>query len=72
MQFGTNHLVIRVTNLLLAHITGRVVTVAPRAHRIGRIDFNYLNWQRKSYSPGPPTASPSWPTSCSRPSSSAG
>ncbi len=50
MQFGTNHLGhFALTNLLLPHITGRVVTVASGAHRMGRIDFSDLNWERKSY-----------------------
>jgi NAD(P)-dependent dehydrogenase (short-subunit alcohol dehydrogenase family) len=50
MQFGTNHLGhFALTNLLLPHITGRVVTVSSTGHRIGRIDFDDLNWERKSY-----------------------
>src|SRR6201994_2080637 len=50
MQFGTNHLGhFALTNLLLPHITGRVVTVSSGAHRMGRIDFSDLNWERKSY-----------------------
>jgi NAD(P)-dependent dehydrogenase (short-subunit alcohol dehydrogenase family) len=51
LQFGTNHLGhFALTNLLLEHITGRVVTVSSGAHRIGGIDFDDLNWERKSYS----------------------
>jgi NAD(P)-dependent dehydrogenase (short-subunit alcohol dehydrogenase family) len=50
MQFGTNHLGhFALTNLLLPHATGRVVTVASNAHRMGRIDFSDLNWERKPY-----------------------
>jgi NAD(P)-dependent dehydrogenase (short-subunit alcohol dehydrogenase family) len=50
MQFGTNHLGhFALTNLLLPQITGRVVTVASGAHRMGRIDFSDLNWEHKSY-----------------------
>jgi len=50
MQFGTNHLGhFALTNLLLPRVTGRVVTVASSAHRMGRIDFSDLNWERKSY-----------------------
>jgi NAD(P)-dependent dehydrogenase (short-subunit alcohol dehydrogenase family) len=50
MQFGTNHLGhFALTNLLLPDITGRVVTVASGAHRMGQIDFSDLNWERKSY-----------------------
>jgi NAD(P)-dependent dehydrogenase (short-subunit alcohol dehydrogenase family) len=50
LQFGTNHLGhFALTNLLLEHVTGRVVTVSSTAHRFGRIDFDDLNWERKSY-----------------------
>jgi NAD(P)-dependent dehydrogenase (short-subunit alcohol dehydrogenase family) len=50
MQFGTNHLGhFALTNLLLEHVTGRVVTVSSTGHRIGTIDFNDLNWERKPY-----------------------
>ncbi|MFE9112697.1 oxidoreductase [Streptomyces collinus] len=46
MQFGTNHLGhFALTNLLLPHITDRVVTVSSGAHRWGgaRIDFDDLD-----------------------------
>lgn len=46
MQFGTNHLGhFALTNLLLPHITDRVVTVSSGAHRWGdaRINFDDLN-----------------------------
>jgi NAD(P)-dependent dehydrogenase (short-subunit alcohol dehydrogenase family) len=50
LQFGTNHLGhFALTNLLLPHITDRVVTVSSSAHRAGRIDFDDLNWERKPY-----------------------
>jgi NAD(P)-dependent dehydrogenase (short-subunit alcohol dehydrogenase family) len=50
MQFGTNHLGhFALTNLLLDHVTGRVVTLSSTGHRIGVIDFDDLNWERKSY-----------------------
>jgi NAD(P)-dependent dehydrogenase (short-subunit alcohol dehydrogenase family) len=50
LQFATNHLGhFALTNLLLEHISGRVVTVSSTGHRIGRIDFDDLNWERKSY-----------------------
>jgi NAD(P)-dependent dehydrogenase (short-subunit alcohol dehydrogenase family) len=50
LQFGTNHLGHFVlTNLLLEHVSGRVVTVSSTAHRMGKIDFDDLNWERKSY-----------------------
>src|SRR5258705_4965303 len=50
LQFGTNHLGhFALTNLLLDHVTGRVVTVSSTGHRMGRIDFDDLNWERKAY-----------------------
>ena len=52
LQFGTNHLGhFALTNLLLPHVTDRVVTVASSAHRAGRIALDDLNWQRRPYSP---------------------
>src|SRR5579863_6523506 len=46
LQLGTNHLGhFALTNLLLPRITGRVVTLSSSAHRIGRIDFDDLNWE---------------------------
>jgi NAD(P)-dependent dehydrogenase (short-subunit alcohol dehydrogenase family) len=51
LQFGTNHLGhFALTNLLLEHVTGRVVTVASGAHHMGRIDLDDLNWERRRYS----------------------
>jgi NAD(P)-dependent dehydrogenase (short-subunit alcohol dehydrogenase family) len=50
LQFGTNHLGhFALTNLLLEHVTGRVVTVSSTGHRIGTIDFDDLNWGHKRY-----------------------
>jgi NAD(P)-dependent dehydrogenase (short-subunit alcohol dehydrogenase family) len=50
LQFGTNHLGhFALTNLLLEHLTGRVVTVSSTAHRAGKIDFDDLQWERKDY-----------------------
>jgi NAD(P)-dependent dehydrogenase (short-subunit alcohol dehydrogenase family) len=50
LQFGTNHLGhFALTNLLLEHVRGRVVTVSSTGHRMGAIDFDDLNWERKSY-----------------------
>jgi NAD(P)-dependent dehydrogenase (short-subunit alcohol dehydrogenase family) len=50
LQFGTNHLGhFALTNLLLGHVTGRVVTVSSTGHRMGRIDFDDLNWERRPY-----------------------
>jgi len=52
LQFGTNHLGhFALTNLLLPHVTGRVVTVSSSVHQIGAIDFDDLNWERKRYRP---------------------
>jgi len=53
LQFGINHLGhFALTNLLLPHITGRVVTVASSAHRSGTIDFDDLNWATRRYGGG--------------------
>jgi NAD(P)-dependent dehydrogenase (short-subunit alcohol dehydrogenase family) len=50
LQFGTNHLGhFALTNLLLEHVTDRVVTVSSTGHRFGKIDFDDLNWERKPY-----------------------
>jgi NAD(P)-dependent dehydrogenase (short-subunit alcohol dehydrogenase family) len=50
LQFATNHLGhFALTNLLLERVTGRVVTVSSTGHRIGSIDFEDLNWERKGY-----------------------
>jgi NAD(P)-dependent dehydrogenase (short-subunit alcohol dehydrogenase family) len=50
LQFGTNHLGhFALTNLLLGHVVGRVVTVSSIGHRLGRIDFADLNWERRPY-----------------------
>lgn len=50
MQFGTNHLGhFALTNLLLDRITDRVVTVASGAHRIGKINLDDPNWERRRY-----------------------
>ncbi|TFC17387.1 SDR family NAD(P)-dependent oxidoreductase [Cryobacterium algoritolerans] len=53
LQFGTNHLGhFALTNLLLPHITGRVVTVASSAHRSGHLDFDDLNFADRPYRSG--------------------
>ncbi|MCW2531180.1 MAG: Short-chain dehydrogenase/reductase, partial [Blastococcus sp.] len=50
-QFGTNHLGhFALTNLLLPHVTDRVVTLSSSLHRSGSIDLEDLNWQRRPYS----------------------
>ncbi|USX52541.1 oxidoreductase [Lentzea sp. HUAS12] len=52
LQFGTNHLGhFALTNLLLPRIRERVVTVSSTGHRAGEIDFDDLNWERRSYRP---------------------
>ncbi|WP_236567890.1 oxidoreductase [Nocardiopsis sp. FR6] len=52
LQFGTNHLGhFALTNLLLEHVTGRVVTVSSNLHRMARgIDFDDVNLKR-GYTP---------------------
>ena len=50
LQIGTNHLGhFALTNLLLPRIGDRVVTVASGAHRMGSIDLDDLNWERRGY-----------------------
>jgi NAD(P)-dependent dehydrogenase (short-subunit alcohol dehydrogenase family) len=50
LQIGTNHLgPFALTNLLLPHITSRVVTVSSQLHHRGRLDLDDLNWQRRRY-----------------------
>jgi NAD(P)-dependent dehydrogenase (short-subunit alcohol dehydrogenase family) len=50
LQFGTNHLGhFALTNLLLDNVKGRVVTVSSSAQRFGKIDFDDLNWETRSY-----------------------
>ena len=50
LQFATNHLGhFALTNLLLPSIIDRVVTVSSRAHRMGRIVLDDLNWERRHY-----------------------
>jgi len=52
LQFATNHLGhFALTNLLLPHLTDRVVTVSSMAHRMGAIDLDDLNWHRRPYRP---------------------
>ena len=49
-DFGVNHLGhFALTNLLLAQVTGRVVTVASQAERMARLDFDDLNWTDRPY-----------------------
>ena len=49
-QIGTNHLGhFALTNLLLPHVRDRVVTLSSPGHRIGQLDVDDLNWERRSY-----------------------
>jgi NAD(P)-dependent dehydrogenase (short-subunit alcohol dehydrogenase family) len=49
-QIGTNHLGhFALTGLLLPHVKDRVVVLASGAHRMGRIDLEDLNWERRTY-----------------------
>jgi len=55
-QIGTNHLghfalTARLLPLLLAAPAPRVVTVSSGAHRIGGLDPDDLNWERRRYQP---------------------
>jgi NAD(P)-dependent dehydrogenase (short-subunit alcohol dehydrogenase family) len=38
------------TNLLLPHLTDRVVTVSSQLHRFGRLDLDDLDWRTRKYS----------------------
>jgi NAD(P)-dependent dehydrogenase (short-subunit alcohol dehydrogenase family) len=50
LQIGTNHLGhFALTNMLLPHITDRVVTISSPLHARGRIDVEDLNWERRPY-----------------------
>lgn len=52
LQMGTNHFGhFALTNLLLDRIQDRVVTVSSVGHRMGRIDFDDLEWTRRRYRP---------------------
>lgn len=50
LQLGTNHLgPFALTNLLLPHITARIVTLSSQAERTGRVDLTDLGWERTPY-----------------------
>ncbi|HET9873669.1 MAG TPA: oxidoreductase [Propionibacteriaceae bacterium] len=50
LQFGTNHLGhFALTNVLLPHLTDRVVTVSSGGHRMGTIVSDDLDWRRRRY-----------------------
>src|SRR3954447_8965398 len=49
-QIGTNHLGhFALTGLLLPHVRERVVVLSSGAHRMGKIDLEDLNWERRTY-----------------------
>ena len=53
LHFGTNHLGhFALTNLLLPHVTDRVVTVSSHLHAAGRLDLQDLQWESRRYRPG--------------------
>ena len=50
LQIGTNHLGhFALTNLLLPHVTDRVVTISSPLHARGHVDVDDLNWERRRY-----------------------
>lgn len=56
LQFGTNHLghfalTGRLLDLLIATENSRIVNVSSTAHKYGKIDFDDLNWEERSYRP---------------------
>ena len=77
-QMGTNHLGhYALTGLLLPTLLKapepRVVTVSSTGHRMGRIDFDDLFWERQALlALARPTGRRSWPTCCSPASCNAG
>ena len=49
-QIGTNHLGhFALTGLLLPYVKDRVVVLSSGAHRMGKIDLDDLNWERRTY-----------------------
>jgi NAD(P)-dependent dehydrogenase (short-subunit alcohol dehydrogenase family) len=55
LQFGTNHLGhFALTNYLLDILSStknaRIVNVSSTAHKLGNLDFEDLNWEKRSYS----------------------
>ena len=53
MQLGTNHLgPFALTNLLLPQISGRVVSLSSQAERMGKLDFDDLNFEHRPYKEG--------------------
>jgi NAD(P)-dependent dehydrogenase (short-subunit alcohol dehydrogenase family) len=53
LQFGTNHLgPFALTNLLIEHVSGRVVTLSSQAERMGRLDLDDLGYEHRPYLQG--------------------
>jgi NAD(P)-dependent dehydrogenase (short-subunit alcohol dehydrogenase family) len=49
-QIGTNHLGhFALNGLLLPHVKDRVVVLSSGAHRMGKVDLDDLNWERRTY-----------------------
>jgi NAD(P)-dependent dehydrogenase (short-subunit alcohol dehydrogenase family) len=49
-DFGVNHLGhFALTNLLIEHVTGRVVSVASQAERLARLDLEDPNWECRPF-----------------------
>lgn len=73
LQIGTNHLGhFALTNLLLPHITGRVVTISSRSTRVDASMSTTSTGSADRTTPIAHTRIPSRPTCCSRSSCSAG
>ncbi|WNV88307.1 oxidoreductase [Umezawaea sp. Da 62-37] len=50
LQIATNYLgPFALTNLLLPHVTDRVVTIASQLHRLGKLSLTDLNWTGREY-----------------------
>ena len=50
LQFGTNFLgPFALTGLLLDRVADRVVTLSSGAHRLGKVQLDDLNWERRRY-----------------------
>ncbi len=72
LQFGTNHLGhFALSNLLLAHVTGRVVTVSRPATASAGSTSTTSTGSASRIAPGEPTGNRSSPICCSPPSCSA-
>ncbi|MCX4741041.1 Rossmann-fold NAD(P)-binding domain-containing protein [Streptomyces antibioticus] len=65
VQTATNHTgPFFLINLLLGHVTDRVVHVTSQLHRQGRIDLTDLDWRTVCTTEWPPTRRRSSPSSC--------